>query len=381
MSVFDVAIIGGGLAGKSTAIHLLKKGYSVLILEKSKPNKYIPCAGGVATSIKNYLPLNLENTIESEIKRVHFSWKNEDPVIAELCGKSPFLIINRKSLDESLTKEVNRFKAKILFSINIESLKFNNDNWFINCQNKKFFRAKYLVIADGSQSFWASYLSLGPRRPKYANTISINIKGLGNIEKNTVRFEFGSIKYGFAWAFPMRESINIGIGSFIGDSKKFNKELCDYIVQNFGFKNIEYETIYKKLRIWNGFHKLNNRRALVVGDAASLCDPFLAEGIRPALISSYYASETIDKCLTSNKNLLHEYSLLIKNEWSESMVWGKRIAEVFYRFPRIGYKLGIKRKTAPQRIAQILSGEMNYSDIARRVIKRFIFQSQSVKSE
>ena len=120
---------------------------------------------------------------------------------------------------------------------------------------------------------------------------------------------------------------------------------------------------------------------LVVGDAASLCDPFLAEGIRPSLISSYYASETIDKCLTYNKNHIHEYSLLMKENWSKSMIWGKRIAEVFYRFPKIGYKLGVKRKTAPQRIAQILSGEMNYSDIAGRVIRRFIFQSESKNIE
>jgi len=377
LSVFDVAIIGGGLAGKSTAIHLLKKGYSILILEKSTPNKSIHCAGGMAASVRNFLPLNLENAIETAIKKVHFSWKNEDPVIAELTGKSPFLIVNRKSLDEILTKEVYRFGATMLFSINVESLKLNNDYWLIQCENKKFFKAKYLVIADGSESLWASYLSLGPNKPKYASTIAINIMGLGNIEKDTVRFEFGSIKYGFAWAFPMRESINIGLGSFIGDSKIRNKELCEYIVQSLGFKNIKYETNFKRLRIWNGLHKLHNERVLVVGDAASLCDPFLAEGIRPSLISSYYASETIDKCLTSSTNYLHEYSLLMKNNWSKSMIWGKRIAEVFYRFPKIGYRLGVKRKTAPQRIAQILSGEMNYSDIAGRVIRRFIFQSES----
>ena len=49
--------------------------------------------------------------------------------------------------------------------------------------------------------------------------------------------------------------------------------------------------------------------------------------------------------------------------------------------PKIGYKLGVKRKTAPQRIAQILSGEMNYSDIAGRVIRRFIFQSENKNIE
>ena len=54
------------------------------------------------------------------------------------------------------------------------------------------------------------------------------------------------------------------------------------------------------------------------------------------------------------------------------MAWGRRIAQVFYRFPRTGYQLGVKRKTAPKRIAQILSGEMSYEDIAKRVIRRLL---------
>ena len=130
------------------------------------------------------------------------------------------------------------------------------------------------------------------------------------------------------------------------------------------------------MRIWNGFHKIHGDRVLVVGDAASLCDPFLAEGIRPALISSFHAAETIDKCLSSSTNDLNNYSKKINNEWGKSMAWGKRIAEIFYRFPRIGYQLGVKRKTAPKRIAQILSNEMTYEDIAKRVIMRLLIKKE-----
>ena len=109
-----------------------------------------------------------------------------------------------------------------------------------------------------------------------------------------------------------------------------------------------------------------------MGDAASLCDPFLAEGIRPSLISSFYAAESIHQCLSSNKNDLNNYSTILNNEWGRSMAWGKRIAQIFYRFPKTGYQLGVKRKTAPKRIAQILSGQMSYEDIAKRVIKRLL---------
>jgi flavin-dependent dehydrogenase len=112
---------------------------------------------------------------------------------------------------------------------------------------------------------------------------------------------------------------------------------------------------------------------VVVGDAASLCDPFLAEGLRPALLSGTRAAEALDRWLTGETEALAGYSEAIRQEWGQSMAWGRRIAQVFYRLPRVGYQLGIKRATAPQRIAQILSGEMGYGDIAQRVIRRLVF--------
>ena len=56
---FDVVIIGGGLSGSSTALNLSKKGYSVLIIEKEKSHDYNPCAGGMASSMQRFLPLDI----------------------------------------------------------------------------------------------------------------------------------------------------------------------------------------------------------------------------------------------------------------------------------------------------------------------------------
>ena len=204
----------------------------------------------------------------------------------------------------------------------------------------------------------------------------MRLKGLGNIPKDSVRFEFGFVKYGFAWAFPLKDSVNIGLGTFINNKLLENKDLNNKVIKSFGFEDLSFKVVHKKLRIWNGLNKLNGDRVIAVGDAASLCDPFLAEGIRPSLISSYFAAESIDQCLSSNNNDLNNYSTNINNEWGKSMAWGKRIAQIFYRFPRTGYQLGVKRKTAPQRIAQILSGQMNYEDIAVRVIKRLLTKSK-----
>ena len=84
MKAFDIIIIGGGLSGSSTALNLSKKGYSVLIVEKENSKNAIPCAGGMASSMKKFLPLNIDQAIESKIRNVEFRWKGSDNVIADL---------------------------------------------------------------------------------------------------------------------------------------------------------------------------------------------------------------------------------------------------------------------------------------------------------
>ena len=99
MKEFDIIIIGGGLSGSSTALYLSKKGYSVLVIEKEKVQTMKPCAGGIASSMKQFLPLDIETVIESKIRNVEFTWKASDKVIADLSGESPFWKINRDILD------------------------------------------------------------------------------------------------------------------------------------------------------------------------------------------------------------------------------------------------------------------------------------------
>ena len=375
MKEFDTIIIGGGLSGSSTALNLSKKGYSVLIIEKEGFRHIKPCAGGMASSMKKFLPLNIDQAIESKIRNVEFRWKSSDDVVADLSGESPFWIIRREKLDKLLLDEALKHGSEIIRPVQVENINSQNKTWIIKCSNKNIYKSKFLVIADGSQSQWAGYFNLGPRKPRFANTIALRLKGLGNIPKDSVRFEFGFIKYGFAWAFPLKDSVNIGLGTFINNGLLEDEALNNKVINSFGFDTFSFKAVHKKLRIWNGLHNLNGDRVIVVGDAASLCDPFLAEGIRPSLISSYYAAESIHQCLFSNKNDLNNYSLNINNKWGKSMAWGKRIAQIFYRFPKTGYQLGVKRKTAPKRIAQILSGQMSYEDIAKRVIKRLLSKS------
>ena len=122
MKKFDTIVIGGGLAGCSTALNLSKKGYSVLIIEKEELENFKPCAGGMASSMKKFLPLDIDQAIESKIRNVEFRWKSSDDVVADLSGESPFWIIRREKLDKLLLDKSLNYGSEILRPAQVEEI-------------------------------------------------------------------------------------------------------------------------------------------------------------------------------------------------------------------------------------------------------------------
>ena len=376
MTLIDVAIIGGGASGATTAFHLANKNKNVCILEKNNSSPERACGGGMSAAVQNWFPFKLMPIVDEVITTVEFSWCNTDKVIADLSSSSPFWIVKREKLDSFLLDQALNSGCDLLTTFKVVNIKKESDNWHITSLDGRQVEAKAVVVADGSQSPWPQTFNLGPKKQKFASTFSGRIKRKGSFRSGTARFEFGLVKNGFAWAFPLKNEVNIGMGTFLGNKNSTPfEEILKSFLPDLGFDPSEVVGQDSKLRVWNGHSNLNGEGILLVGDAASLCDPFLAEGLRPALMSGYEAAKNLVYWLDGNINSLDEYTNTMKNNWGNSMAWGKRISQVFYRFPKVGYQLGVKRPTAPKRIAQILSGEMNYEDIAKRVINRLLFQN------
>ncbi len=375
MRIYDVLIIGGGASGATAAFHLANFGWDIALLEKNNQIKIKPCGGGMAASVQEWLPFDLTPVIDEVIKSVEFSFNLKDPVIAELQGESPFWIVRREKLDQFIQEQAYKIGAEIITCFNVINIKKERYYWEVTAKDGRQLQSRSIIIANGSNSFWPQKFGLGPIKPHKANTTSVRLKGRGNLPIGVARFEFGLAHNGYAWAFPLQEEVNVGVGTFIGEKTSDVNKVLEKFLPNLGFEPTSGERRQTHLRVWNGHYQLNKDSLIVVGDAASLSDPFLAEGIRPALLSGYEGARSINQWLKGESNNLNSYTETMRNRWGNSMAWGKRISQVFYRLPKIGYQFGVKRPTAPQRIAQILSGEIGYSEIAQRVIKRLLFKS------
>ena len=374
MITTDVAVIGAGAAGTSAAFHLAHAGHSVTILEAETGAQIKPCGGGMASSVQNWFPFDLSPAVDDVIRQVDFSWCLEDPVVAELPGEAPFWIVRREHLDSLLLEQAVSAGATIQRPCRVKALERTGECWTLAGEQGTPVQARAVVIADGSGSPWPQQVGIGPNSLHMASTLSVRLEGLGTLAPGTARFEFGLVHHGFAWAFPLADGINVGVGTFIGRDVTDSETILNALLPDLGFAADAGLRQQANLRVWNGHSPLHADGVVAVGDAASLCDPFLAEGLRPALMSGCEAAKHLDHWLKGDEQSLKGYSKAMRQRWGDSMAWGRRIAQVFYRFPGVGYQLGVKRPTAPRRIAQILSGEMGYGDIAQRVIRRLLLQ-------
>ena len=70
MTLIDVAIIGGGASGTTTAFHLASKSKKVCILEKNISSPEIACGGGMSAAVQNWFPFKLLPIVDEVIKKV-----------------------------------------------------------------------------------------------------------------------------------------------------------------------------------------------------------------------------------------------------------------------------------------------------------------------
>ena len=125
------------------------------------------------------------------------------------------------------------------------------------------------MIADGSASPWPQQLGLGARQVQTASTMSVRLEGQGTLQNGTTRFEFGLVKQGFAWAFPLAGGVNIGVGSFVGRQDADPDAVLSQLLPDLGFEENAGIRQRGQLRVWNGHHRIDGDGVVVVGDAVN----------------------------------------------------------------------------------------------------------------
>ena len=369
--MFDCIIVGAGPGGSAAAYHLAKARHSVLVLEKATLPRYRPCTGAVSPSVADWFDFDFSPAIDSQIRQVRYTWKLSDAVDGTL-ETAPIWCVRREVFDQFLVEQAQAVGAEVRDQITVVGIEFREGvdgrYWQVSVAGGEPLTCRYLIGADGPKGPMAEWL--GFRKHKLRSAGIFEARTAAPVEGGAFNFEFGLAKNGCLWSFPKQEGYSFGVSSFIGNSVKAPEKLLQSYSSDFGVSAEQGEFYTHPLKLWDGNHSLHFQQALLVGEAAAIVDPLTAEGIRPAMYSGMEAAKAISAVIAGNTDALAGYTQTIHKNWGADMQWAQRIAQVYFRLPKIGYRVGIKRPTATKRLGQILAGEIGYVDIANRVIKR-----------
>jgi geranylgeranyl reductase family protein len=367
----DAIIIGGGPAGASAAWALAKAGHRVLILEKERLPRVKPCGGGVSPQIAQWFDFDFSPVISNRVTRMRFTWKCGEAVDAPIETKEPLWMVKRSEFDHFLVKQAISRGAELRDGAAALGLRFEGGAWTVETSDGSL-RARYLIAADGSKGPTAKWLGFTDRKRYIAGALEAEFPGLSS-DPDVVHLDFGTVAKGYAWNFPKADGQGLGLGALRGKQDKDLKTLLAGYTESFGVALEACHLMAHPIHCWDGDQVLHTQHAVLAGEAACVVDPFTAEGIRPSIFSGLRAAEAVQAALRGEDRALESYTRIMQAQWGSEMIWAKRLSQLFFAAPRLGWKVVVGTPGSPQRMAQILIGEASYSQYAASAIKKLSF--------
>lgn len=148
----NVLIIGGGLAGLSSAIHLSKQHIKVWVIEKNEYPKHKVCGEYISNEVLpylNYLDIDVFKLGAQKINTFELSTTKNKLIKADLPLGG--FGISRYTLDHALAKKALENGVEIIQDT-VTDVQFSNDSFSVETKNNKFFTSKIVMGAYGKRS-------------------------------------------------------------------------------------------------------------------------------------------------------------------------------------------------------------------------------------
>ncbi|UCH64389.1 MAG: geranylgeranyl reductase family protein [Ignavibacterium sp.] len=363
--IYDAIIIGSGVAGTSAAYFLVKGGKNVLLLEKERLPRYKTCGGGVISRISDILPYEIEPVVDVKMftadifdheNNISFHVKRDEPIIN---------MTMRESLDYFMLEKAREENAIFKSEEIVTDINQNSEYVEVVTEMGKY-NARFVIAADGASGITVRKLGLQnnyKKIPALENEVYVENNQYEEHSK-TARFDFGFVPAGYAWVFPKKEHLSIGLFTMNGSNVSLRKYLNEFITK-LGIKDIKEEKkhgyflpLYKKSEFTKG-------RILLVGDAAGLTDPITGEGISYAIESGKCAAEAIVHGSNDVDTVIKNYQKNLKGIVTE-LRYAKFLALFVYASPKLR-KFAFKRygKKLSELMTDVITGRNKYSKLMK----------------
>lgn len=330
--MYDVTVTGGGPAGALCAEELAKKGFSCLLLEKSKPKRYKACAGGISLEAFNLKPVP-DYIVERKIvlARIYSPLRSVD--VGE--RDEPGYTVYRTEYDQWLRDQAQDKGAEIHYEEKVRKVTLKS----CTVKGKKEYKSHVIVGAFGvcpclyrefgvSISEWVQLIQQEFTLPE-----EVVSERIGNSLE--IYFDSTYATWGYSWIFPKKEGVSVGLLSLPRTVRK--KERLTHFVNDHQSK-LKGATPkkFEKKYTFGGFiplrplEKTCGENFVLVGDSAGFCDPVTYEGISSALKSGRIAADTIERYLEHGHPLSSYEDEWRKELYEEDLKYAQKLQNLMY---------------------------------------------------
>ena len=323
-TTFDVIIVGGGLAGLTSAIHLSTRKKRVLLIEKNEYPKHKVCGEYISNEVLPYLNslgINPINEGAKQITKVHISTTKSNLIKGELPLGG--FGMSRYFLDNLLVKKAHLNGVQILKDT-VDSIHFKKDSFTITTKSSGVFQSNITIGAYGKRSSLDQKMKrkfIQKKSPYLA--VKIHVKGV--FPENLVALH--NFKGGYCGVSKVEDNaINV---CYITEYRSFkkHKNITDFQEQVI-FKNEHLRKIFKEsipvfekpLTISQVSFQTKNPvedHIIMCGDTAGMIHPLCGNGMGMAISSARLASVRILQFLNGEIKTREDLEKQYLRDWNK----------------------------------------------------------------
>ena len=401
--VYDLIIVGGGPAGAIAAVYAEQRGLTTLLLEKERFPRDKICGdalSGKAIAILHELDLleEVKHLPGATIRHIVFgSAEHQDADIDlkrhgyrdNLTG-STFpgvgFVIRRKIFDNFLFQKARSKVGKCVEEFAVDELVYDDscDQQVVRGRSRDSdvpteFRGRIVLGCDGFNSVVARQCGLYRHESRHW-VVALRCY-YEKVEDLTDQIELhfvDAVRPGYFWIFPLEEGCaNVGIGCVHETLKRKSIKLKEALASTIEspefrsrFANARplEEPIGWNLPVGSKRRKIHDRSVMLLGDAASLIDPFTGEGIGNALYSARFAVDTAATALRAgdcSAQFLKRYEDGLWSELGDELLVSTRMQQLGRIRPLLNFVI---RKAARNPAVGDLIGGMIANAVPKKAL-------------
>jgi geranylgeranyl reductase family protein len=362
---YDVIVVGSGPAGSVAAWQLAKAGVQVAVLEKAAPPRYKTCGGGIIGRAWQSLPIDVRHVIEQDCLTAQL---NVFPIGVSFTTHRPAPIVSmtmRDQLDFALLSAAQATGATVHQRCTVEDVSYHGDSVTV-VTSIGVMTAKFVVAADGALSTVARKIGMEDGRiliPAVEWEVTVPPEQLDRF-RGIARFDIGLLPHGYAWAFPKRQHLSIGVLSMVQQEGELKRTIMQYL-DLLGCRNatqIERHGFVIPIRPRKG--PFMKKRVVLVGDAAGFADPLTGEGISFALRSGQLAAQSLVDGNLDEEPVRQAYHQSLAESILPELQRGRMLAHLLYDYPRLrSWAFARQGQRLCEVVTDVMVGTRTYRDL------------------